>query len=148
MKKKNIYIALFLSGLILGLFIISNSSFITVFENDSINNDYNYIASNSPNVERKINFINSASSMIGKDIIVSGIVKVAYKNKNNELVIIVNDENIPFEVSCTLFSSEKQIKQALKLGENMILKGKFTKLDEYAVLENCAIIQRLEVMEN
>ena len=148
MKKNIIYITLFLSGLLLGLFILSNSNYLSYFENDSINADYNYIASSNPEVDRKIDFINSASSMIGKDIITSGLVKVAYKNKYNELVIIIKDENIPFEVNCTLSKSDEQIKQALKLGENMILKGKFTKLDEYVVLENCIIIQQLEVVEN
>ncbi len=148
MKKNIIYITLFLSGLLLGLFILSNSNYLSYFENDSINADYNYIASSNPEVDRKIDFINSASSMIGKDIIISGLVKVAYKNKFNELVIIIKDENIPFEVNCTLLKSDEQIKQALKLGENMILKGKFTKLDEYVVLKNCIIIQRLEVVEN
>jgi len=148
MKKKFIYITLFLGGLFLGLFILLNFNLINIFENDNTYNDYNYIALNNPNVERKIDFINSASSIIGKDIVVSGTVKVACKNKQDELVIIINDENIPFEVNCTLFNSDKQIKQALKLNENMILKGKFTKLDEYVVLENCIIIQRMEVIEN
>ena len=146
MKKNLIYITLFLSGLLLGLFILSNSNYLSYFENDSINADYNYIASSNPEVDRKIDFINSASSMIGKDIIISGLVKVAYKNKFNELVIIIKDENIPFEVNCTLLKSDEQIKQALKLGESIILKGKFTSLDEYIVLENCNIIKRLEVI--
>jgi len=92
--------------------------------------------------------LNSASSLIGKEIIINGNIKVAYKNKNNELVLIVNDDNIPFEINCTLINSNKQIKQALKLDENIILTGKFTELDEFVNLENCLIIKRLEVIDN
>ena len=146
MKKKFIYIVLFLSGLILGLFVISNISFNNFFDNN--NKKINYLASSNPVIERKIDFINSASSMIGKEIIVSGIVKVGYKNKSDELVIFIEDGNLPFEVNCTLIQSNQQIKKPLKLGENMILKGTFTKLGEYIILENCIIIQRFEVVDN
>ncbi len=146
MKKKYIHIALFLSSTILVVFVLLNS--VAFFADDNINKDNNYLALNSPNVERKIDFINSASSLIGKEIIINGNIKVAYKNKNNELVLIVNDDNIPFEINCTLINSNKQIKQALKLDENIILTGKFTELDEFVNLENCLIIKRLEVIDN
>ena len=146
MKKKNIYITLFLSGIFLGLFVLSNLGFNSFVDKD--NNGQNYLATSNPVVERKIDFINSAASMIGKDIIVSGLVKVGYKNKSDELVIFIEDENLPFEVNCTLMKSKEQILEPLKLGENMILKGKFTKLGEYIVLENCTIIKRLEVIDN
>jgi len=59
MKKKYIHIALFLSSTILVVFVLLNS--VAFFADDNINKDNNYLALNSPNVERKIDFINSAS---------------------------------------------------------------------------------------
>ncbi|MBN1251100.1 MAG: hypothetical protein JXR51_16520 [Bacteroidales bacterium] len=148
MKKKFIYIVLFFSGLFLGMFVLSNNTLINFFKNSDKVNQQDYFASEYPWVEKKLDFINSAASMIGKEIIVSGIVEEGYKNKSDELVIFIKDENLPFDVFCTLIKSDEQILKPLRIGENMLLKGTFTKLDENIYIENCTIIKRMKVIDN
>jgi hypothetical protein len=84
----------------------------------------------------------SAPKMLGESIIIDGVVKEAYKNKNNEVVLYIEDTNIPIEINCTLSNSEKQILEPIRLGEAVNLQGIFTQLNEQMYLEGCRLIYR------
>lgn len=92
--------------------------------------------------ERKLAFMESASSMLGESVIVNGVVKEAYKNNNNEMVLYLDDQNIPISINCTLSNSDFQVKTPFKLGEKINVQGIFTQLNDQMHLEGCLLINR------
>jgi hypothetical protein len=139
MKKQILYIAMFLMGILIG------SSVFEAYSNKKPSVEKkptNLYAMNSPVEERPTDFIQSISGKIGKTIVINGKIKEAYKNKENELVLYIDDRNIPLNLNCTLSQSDLQVKYAIKLGEIISLKGKFTEIDDEMYLENCRIIHR------
>lgn len=92
--------------------------------------------------DRKQDFVQSAPKMLGESIIVNGVVKEAYKNKNNEVVLYLEDDEIPIEINCTLSNSDRQVLEPIRLGEAINLQGIFTQLDEQMFLKGCRLIYR------
>lgn len=101
----------------------------------------NYVES-SPEEEKPGGFAQSMSAKIGKILVVNGVVKEVYKNKQNEVVIYIKDRKIPVIIHCALTGSDFQIKYPLRLGENISIKGKFTKISDEMYMANCKIMKR------
>ena len=142
MKKIFLYILLFFSGIALGVLLFSENDFFGI--SSQINNqaEKNYLAVEKPMSEQKKAFVQSAIPMLGKEIIVNGIIQEGYKNLENELVLYVSVSNIPFVVSCTLENTDMQIFSPIKLGEMISIKGKFTEIDERMEMESCMVLRR------
>jgi hypothetical protein len=139
MKKQILYIAMFFMGILIGSFVFEAYG---DKKPDVEKKPMNLYAMNSPVEERPTDYIQSISGKIGKTLIINGIIKEAYKNKENELVLYIKDTKIPLTLNCTLSQSDLQVKYAIKLGELISLKGKFTEIDDEMYLENCRIIHR------
>jgi hypothetical protein len=139
MKKQLLYIAMFLIGLLIGSFVFEAYG---DKKPDVDKKPADLFAMNSPKEERPTDYIQSLEGKIGKTFVVSGIIEEAYKNKNNEVVLYLKDKTIPVILNCTLYQSDRQIKYAIKLGERVSIKGKFTDIDEEMYLKNCKIIYR------
>jgi len=139
MKKTVLYIVMFLTGIIIGAFVYeAHGDKMPYVEVKSSN----LLAMNSPEEERPIGLNQAYSAQVGKILVVSGIIKEAYKNKENEVVLYIKDRNIPILLNCTLSHSDKQIKRAIRLGETVSIKGKFTNLGDEMYFERCKIIFR------
>jgi hypothetical protein len=139
MKKLLLYIAMFLTGILIGSFMFEGYGDIKTSTTKSTES---YLAINSPAEERPTDYIQSAMGMLGKTLIVNGVIKEAYKNKNNEVVIYLKDKTIPLMLNCSLYNSNIQIKRPIRLGESISIKGKFVEIDDEMHLENCKIIYR------
>ncbi len=133
MKKISLYILLFVTGIVLGFYFFQGANFCP---------EKNYLAVDKPVHQQKQNFRYSSLAMLGRAVIVNGRIEEAYKNKNNELVLYIDVENIPVKVSCTLKNTDKQIKTPVKLGEIISVKGNFMRLDERMELKKCLILRR------
>jgi len=141
MKKAIIYIVLFLSGIVIGSLVFIDKDFL---RNKLEPKENTYLVASQPIEDNRKDFIMSASSMLGKSIIVKGIILEVYKNQYNESVVYLKDYNIPLIVTCSLFNSETQVKAPFRLGETISLQGKFTQLGDEMHLDNCRIISRTE----
>ncbi len=139
MKKVLLYIVIFCFGIALGYVLVINGDQLAR-ENNLVDNAS--LSSHDALEERKLDFMQSAPNMLGESIIIDGVVKEAYKNKNNEVVLYIEDTNIPIEINCTLSNSERQILAPIRLGEAVNLQGIFTQLDEQMYLEGCRLIYR------
>jgi hypothetical protein len=139
MKKPFFYSILIVSVILIGSL---------VFEVRGINNvkaDYparNHEATLGPLKERPVDLSKTMSDRKDRILVVSGIVKEAYKNKNNELVIYLKDSKIPMMLNCTLYNSDIQIKRPIRLGERIRLKGRFTEIGEEVFIDKCRILSR------
>ena len=135
MKNLRTYIlliGLFVAGIVLGV-IFSGTR--------NLPDGKNYLA-----VDKPVKYENSYNyrlfPMLGRQIVLNGRIEEAYKNKNNELVIYMQVENLPVKVSCTLKNTDKQIKSPVKIGEIISVQGNFTGIDEYMQLTKCTILRR------
>jgi hypothetical protein len=139
MKKTVLYIVMFLTGILIGSFVYeAYGDKMPYMEIKSSS----LLAINSPKEERPTDLNQSYSAQVGKILVISGVIKEAYKNKQNEVVLYIKDRNIPVLLNCTLYHSDKQIKRAIRLGETVSLKGKFTEIGEEMYFEKCKIIFR------
>lgn len=78
----------------------------------------------------------------GNALIVEGIISEYYRNKKNEISIILREKNQKLGVKCNLIRSNKQITKPLKYGEKIRIKGICLGLrGDNIVLENCFIIR-------
>ncbi|MDF1550054.1 MAG: hypothetical protein P1P88_19670 [Bacteroidales bacterium] len=139
MKKTLLYIILFLSGIAIGSLLFMDNGFLS---KDAKLSKYSYLASYAPSEDRKQDFVQSASSMLGEVLIVSGSIQEVYKNKNDQLVIYLKDQNIPLPINCTFNLADIQLVEPFKLGETINLQGVFNQLDEEIFLASCRIINR------
>lgn len=139
MRKVLLYIAIFCFGLALGYILVINGN---QFAKENNLADNASLSSHEVLEDRRLDFMQSAPKMLGESIIIDGVVKEAYKNKNNQVVLYIEDTNIPIEINCTLSNSEKQILEPIRLGEAVNLQGIFTQLDEQMYLEGCRLIYR------
>jgi len=142
MKKIFLYILLFLGGIALGILLFSGNDFFRISSRINKQAEKNYLAVDKPVSEQKSAFVQSAIPMLGKEIIVNGTIREAYKNLENELVLYVSVSNIPFVVSCTLENTDTQIFSPIELGEMISIKGKFTEIDERMEMESCMVLRR------
>jgi len=141
MKKTIIYIALFLSGIIIGSLVFIDKDY---FSAEQIIKGNELLASTKPIEDNSNEFRQSAYSMLGKSIIVKGLIMEVYKNQYNEAVVYIKDYNIPLTITCAILNSDSQIKEAFSIGEEISLQGKFTELGDEMHLENCMILMRSE----
>ena len=77
-----------------------------------------------------------------KELEVIGTLKEVYKNKKNEVVIIISSENDEKGIYCTLENSEQQIKTPLKLNQNIKIKGFCIGMEKYIELKKCQILEK------
>jgi hypothetical protein len=138
MKKLIRYIVMFLTGILIGSFIFDSYG----NNNNTRPEITNYVAMNSPPEERPTDLKQPATNMVGKKLGVSGIIKEAYKNKRNEVVIYLQDLKMPLMLNCTLFNSDLQIKYPIRLGEKIGIEGKLTEIDDEMHLQHCKIVYR------
>jgi hypothetical protein len=138
-RKVLLYIVIFCFGIALGYYLFLNKDNFTI-KNEIVDNAQ--LSSHSVLVERKQDFIQSAPKMLGESIIINGVVKEAYKNRNNEMVLYIEDTDIPIEINCTLSNSDRQIQEPIRFGEAINLQGIFTQLNEQMYLEGCRLIYR------
>jgi len=139
MKKTVLYIIVFLLGIIIGsLFFINKSE---LFSKAGVEQN-EYMASRVSAEDRTRDFVQSASRMLGESIIINGNIQEVYKNRDNEVVLYLKDQNIPIIVNCTLLGSDLQITEPFRIGENINLQGIFTQLNEKMYLESCRLIYR------
>ncbi len=130
---------MFLTGLLIGSIVFEsygnkNANTLKVAEN--------YMAVNSPPEERPTDLQQPPTNMLGKKMVVSGIIKEAYKNKRNEVVIYLQDAKMPLILNCTLRNSDLQIKHPIRLGEKIGIEGKLAEIDDEMHLQNCKIVYR------
>jgi len=59
----------------------------------------------------------------GKVLLVEGTINEYYRNKKQEISIILRDKNQPTGVKCNLIRSSKQITKPLKYGQKIKIKG-------------------------
>jgi RecG-like helicase len=140
MKKAILYIVLFFSGIVIGSLVLNKDYFKIKPEPKKSE----YVASLKPIEDNREEFKQSAYSMLGNSIIVKGQIMEVYKNQYNESVVYLKDYNIPLTVTCAIFNSEVQIKEAFRIGEEISLQGKFTELGDEMHLDNCRILMRSE----
>jgi hypothetical protein len=77
----------------------------------------------------------------GNALIVEGTIAEYYRNKKNEITIILREKNQKTGVKCNLLRSDKQISKPLKYGEKIRIKGICLGLHEdNVVLESCFIM--------
>jgi len=141
-KKALIYTIVFFFGIALGYFLVVNGN-LFIDENKLIDNEF--LTSHELPVERQQEFMQSAPGMLGESIMVNGVVKEAYKNKDNEVVLYLEDSNIPVEINCTLSNSDLQVLEPIRLGEAINLQGIFTQLNEQMYLKGCRLIYRAPI---
>jgi hypothetical protein len=141
MKKAILYIALFLAGIVIGSLVFIDKDY---FKTKEVPKDAEYLASLKPIEDNREEFKQQAYAMLGKSIIVKGLVMEVYKNQYNESVVYIKDYNIPLMVNCSISNSDTQIKEAFRIGEEISLQGKFTELGDEMHLENCMILERTE----
>ena len=79
----------------------------------------------------------------GKVLLVEGIIAEYYRNKKQEISIILRDKNQKIGVKCNLIRSAKQITSPLKYGEKIKIKGVCIGFKENVLLENCFIVKSL-----
>lgn len=78
----------------------------------------------------------------GKALIVSGTVAEYYRNKKQEITIILREKHQKTGVKCNLIRSDKQISKPIKYGEKIKVKGICLGFKEDNVLlQNCFIIR-------
>lgn len=79
----------------------------------------------------------------GNALIVEGTIAEYYRNKKNEISIILREKNQKIGVKCNLVRSNKQITKPLKYGEKIRIKGICLGLrEDNVVLENCFIMRK------
>ena len=79
----------------------------------------------------------------GNALIVEGTVAEYYRNKKNEVSIILREKNQKYGVKCNIVRSNKQITKPVKYGEKIRIKGICLGFKEDNVLmENCFIIKQ------
>ena len=77
----------------------------------------------------------------GKVLLVEGIIAEYYRNKKQEISIILRDKNQSIGVKCNLIRSSKQITKPLKYGQKIKIKGVCIGFKENVLLENCFIVK-------
>ncbi|RLD64895.1 MAG: hypothetical protein DRI95_09865 [Bacteroidetes bacterium] len=77
----------------------------------------------------------------GKVLLVEGIIAEYYRNKKQEISIILRNKNQSIGVKCNLIRSSKQISKPLKYGQNIKIKGVCIGFKENVLLENCFIVK-------
>ncbi|MCF6240051.1 MAG: OB-fold putative lipoprotein [Bacteroidales bacterium] len=78
----------------------------------------------------------------GNALIVEGTIAEYYRNKKNEITIILREKNQKTGVKCNLVRSDKQITKPLKYGSKIRIKGVCLGLKEdNIILQNCFIMR-------
>jgi len=77
----------------------------------------------------------------GKVLLVEGIIAEYYRNKKQEISIILRNKNQKIGVKCNLIRSSKQINKPLKYGQKIKIKGVCIGFKEDVLLENCFIVK-------
>ncbi len=78
----------------------------------------------------------------GNALIVEGTVAEYYRNKKNEVSIILREKNQKYGVKCNIVRSNKQITKPVKYGEKIKIKGICLGFkDDNVLMENCFIIK-------
>ncbi len=137
MKKTLLYITIFLLGIAVGYVYLDNKYHKLNLESSKLNNSsFNEVLS----AYQKRQFSDLQGSVVNKPLIVKGVVKGVYTNTDRELIIHVEDKNIAAEINCTLSGNDIQIKQPLKLGQEINIRGVFEKFDEQIFLRSCKLL--------
>ncbi|OQX97726.1 MAG: hypothetical protein B6I20_12080 [Bacteroidetes bacterium 4572_117] len=77
----------------------------------------------------------------GKVLLVEGTIAEYYRNKKQEISIVLRDKNQLAGVKCNLIRSSRQIKKPLKYGQKIKIKGICIGFKENVILENCFIVK-------
>ena len=77
----------------------------------------------------------------GKVLLVEGIIAEYYRNKKQEISMILREKNQKNGVKCNLIRSSKQINKPLKYGQKIKIKGVCIGFKENVLLENCFIVK-------
>ncbi len=77
----------------------------------------------------------------GKVLLVEGTIAEYYRNKKQEISVILRDKNQSVGVKCNLIRSAKQITKPLKYGQKIKIKGVCIGFKENVLLENCFIVK-------
>ena len=115
------------------IFLISCSSY------NSLDLNNTYKSSEIIN-EFKNNIEKSNKKYSRKTLTIVGRIDQYYKNKNNEITIIISDKGQTEGIKCDLTNSHKQIKKPLKQGKIIIIKGKYNGFNDFIILKKCYII--------
>ncbi len=137
MKKTLLYIAIFLFGIAVSYTYLENKYNKVNLENSKLNRSG--FDKELSEYQRK-QLTKLYGNVANKPLIVTGIIKGVYTNTNKELIIYVEDKNTAAEINCTLSGEDIQIKQPLKLGQEVNLKGIFDKFDEQIFLKACRFL--------
>ncbi|RLD77939.1 MAG: hypothetical protein DRJ10_11115 [Bacteroidetes bacterium] len=77
----------------------------------------------------------------GKVLLVEGVIAEYFRNKKQEISIVLQDKNQLVGVKCNLIRSSKQITKPLKYGQKIKIKGVCIGFKEFILLENCFIVK-------
>ena len=77
----------------------------------------------------------------GKVLLVEGTIAEYFRNKKQEISIVLRDKNQGVGVKCNLIRSSKQITKPLKYGQKIKIKGVCIGFREDVLLENCFIVK-------
>lgn len=78
----------------------------------------------------------------GNALVVEGTIAEYYRNKKNEISIVLREKNKKTGVKCNLIRSDKQITKPLKYGQKIRIKGICLGFKEdNVVLQNCFIMK-------
>ncbi len=140
MKKRLIYISIFVLGICVGYIISHISS-----NNFNLKNKENATSINNNDFNFEQVLIKAPTDMLGKYIILKGSVESVLKNKHKELVIQIKNNELSTEITCELSDTDKQIKTPLKLGQIINIKGLFCQYDGQILLKNCKMLDSTSV---
>ncbi len=134
MKKILLSFAIYLFGAISGYLYFENQTYgLSKLLEDRLSQEMSMLNSNE--------FISAINPEWGKPIAVQGIVQEVYTNNKKELVIHIRHKDIPIDINCTLPNADTQIKEPLKLGQEINIEGLFSKLDKKILLKSCRLLQ-------
>lgn len=77
----------------------------------------------------------------GKVLLVEGTIAEYYRNKKQEISVVLREKNQTVGVKCNLIRSSKQITKPLKYGQKIKIKGVCIGFKEDVLLENCFIVK-------
>ncbi len=77
----------------------------------------------------------------GKVLLVEGIIAEYFRNKKQEISIVLREKNQRIGVKCNLIRSSKQISKPLKYGQRIKIKGVCIGFKENVLMENCFIVK-------
>jgi hypothetical protein len=77
----------------------------------------------------------------GKVLLVEGTIAEYYRNKKQEISVVLREKHQAVGVKCNLIRSSKQISKPLKYGQKIKIKGVCIGFKEDVLLENCFIVK-------